>query len=164
MKQLSSKLALLCALLASMFMIACSQGGSGSAAAVDDSPEAVAFRYRQGLMRGIAWKVGQLRAMTAGDAPVDEAVFTKSANDLVTLAGMITEGFIPNSDVQGSAAQPDVWTNWSDFQAKAGEFQTGVQGLADAVNSGGYAAAQGLVQGVGQSCGNCHRPYRRRDE
>jgi len=166
MKQVSSKLALLGVLFTSMFVIACSQGGSGggAAAVVDDSPEAVAFRYRQGLMRSIAWKVGQLRGMAAGDIPVDEAVFKKSANDLVTLAGMIPEGFIPNSAVEGSAALPDVWTNWSDFTQKATDLQTGAQGLADAANTGGFAAAQGLVQGVGQGCGGCHRPYRRRDE
>ena len=163
MKMLSSKLALLGALLASMFVIACSQQAP-SGAAVDDSPEAEAFRYRQGLMRGVAWKMGQLRGMATGDVPVDEAVFKKAANDLVTLAGMIPEGFIPNSAVEGSAALPEVWTNWSDFTQKATEFQAGVQGLADAANTSGFAAAQGLVQGVGQSCGGCHRPYRRRVE
>ena len=51
MKIKSNTLALLGAVLTSMLIIGCSQGGGGAPAAVDDSPEAVAFRYRQGLMR-----------------------------------------------------------------------------------------------------------------
>jgi cytochrome c556 len=159
----SQKLAVLGASLVSLLVVACQPGGGS--ATVDDSPEAVAFRYRQGLMRGIAWKVAQLRGMAQGDITVDETSFKKHATDLATLAGMIPEGFIPNSgDIEGSAALPDVWANWNDFQTKAREFQTAAQGLADTANNSGFAAAQGMVQGVGQQCGNCHRPYRRRDD
>ena len=70
MKIKSNTLALLGAVLGSMLVIGCGQGGGGGApAAVDDSPEAVAFRYRQGLMRTIAWKVAQLRGMAAKRDP-----------------------------------------------------------------------------------------------
>jgi cytochrome c556 len=167
MKIKSNTLALIGAVLASMLVIGCSQGGGGGGAgaqAVDDSPEAVAFRYRQGLMRSIAWKVAQLRGMAAGEIPVNEEAFKKHANDVVILAGMIPEGFIPNSAVEGSAALPEIWTNMSDFRQKAVDFQTAAQGLATAANTGGSAAGQPLVQGVGQTCGGCHRPYRRRAE
>ena len=164
--KISNTLALLGAVLASMLIIGCSQegGGGGAPAAVDDSPEAVGFRYRQGLMRSIAWKVAQLRGMAAGEITVDEEMFKKHANDIVTLAGMIPEGFIPNSAVEGSAALPDIWTNFTDFKQKALDFQTAALGLAMAANTGGSAAGQPLVQGVGMTCGGCHRPYRRRAE
>jgi cytochrome c556 len=162
MKKLSRPLALLGAALASMLVIGCSPGGGG--AAVDDSPEATAFRYRQGVMRAIAFKVGQLRAMAQGEVPVDEADFRESTNELVSLSTMLPEGFIPNSDVEGSAALPEVWTNRADFEQKAAALQDAARGLADAANNQGFAAAQGLVQGVGETCGGCHRPYRRRAE
>jgi cytochrome c556 len=77
---------------------------------------------------------------------------------------MIVEGFIPNSAVEGSAALPEVWTNMADFQQKAADFQNAAQALADAANQNGFEAAKGMVQAVGQSCGGCHRPYRRRQE
>jgi cytochrome c556 len=164
MNTVSRPLVLLGAALASMLVIGCSPGGSGGGE-VDDSPEATAFRFRQGIMRAVAWKVGQLRAMADGDVPADDAVFRKGANELVSLSTMLPEGFIPNSgDVEGSAALAEIWTNRADFDQKAAEFQMAAQGLADAANSGGFAAAQGLVQGEGQTCGGCHRPYRRRDE
>ena len=95
---------------------------------------------------------------------MDEEVFKKHANDIVTLGGMIPEGFIPNSAVEGSAALPEIWMNWTDFTQKGVDFQTAASGLATAANTGGFAAAQSMVQGVGMTCGGCHRPYRRRHE
>ncbi|HEY8519241.1 MAG TPA: cytochrome c [Gammaproteobacteria bacterium] len=160
-----NRLSRMSALLGAAFSVAMVAGcGGGSGGAVDDSPEAVAFQYRQGIMRAIAYKVGQLRAMTQGEIPQDDMVFTKAAEDLEALAGMATEGFIPNSNVQGSAALPEIWSNWDDFVSKGRELERAAADLANAARQGGYQAGQGLVQAVGQTCGNCHRPYRRRSE
>jgi cytochrome c556 len=163
MKKLSRPLAMLGAVLASMLVIGCSQGGGD--AAVDDSPEGEAFRYRQAVMRAIAYKMGQLRGMAQGEVPMDEAAFREGTTELAALSTMLPEGFIPNSgEIAGSAALPDIWTNRADFEQKAADFQSAARALADAANTQGAAAAQGQVQGVGQTCGGCHRGYRRRDE
>jgi cytochrome c556 len=154
---------LLGASLVSLLVVSCG-GGGGGAATAEDTPESAAFHYRQGVMQAIAYKVGQARGMAQGEIPVDAAAFTKHASDVATLAGMITEGFIPNSAVEGSAALPEIWTNMSDFQAKAADLQNAAQALATAASSQGFEAAKGMVQAVGQSCGGCHRPYRRRQE
>jgi len=123
-----------------------------------------AFHYRQHLMETIAYKVAQIRGMEQGEIPVDAAAFTKHAGDVAALAGMIVEGFIPNSAVEGSAALPEVWTNRADFQQKAADLQGAAQALADAASQNGFEAAKGMVQAVSQGCGGCHRPYRRRQE
>jgi cytochrome c556 len=144
-------------------LAACGQQGGG-AAAVDDSPEYQAFQFRNGVMHGLAWKVGKLRAMAQGDIPVDNAVALKNAKDTAALAGMLADGFIPNSIVKDSLALPDIWKNFSDFQMKANDLQTAATALADATQANGFEAAKGMVQAVGQSCGGCHRPYRKRTE
>jgi cytochrome c556 len=148
--------------MVSMLVVAC--GGGGGTAVVDETPEGAAFQYRQAVMRSIAYKVGQARGMAQGEIPVDEAVFAKHASDVATLAGMIVEGFIPNSAVAGSAALPDVWTNMPDFQQKAADLQNAAQALATAASTQGFETAKGMVQAVGQTCGGCHRPYRQRQE
>ena len=150
--------------LVSLLVVACGGGGGTAQAPVDDTPEGAAFQYRRAVMQSIAYKVGQARGMAQGEIPVDAAAFTKHASDVATLAGMIVEGFIPNSAVEGSAALPDVWTNMPDFQAKAADLQNAAQALATAAQSQGFEAAKGMVQAVGQTCGGCHRPYRRRQE
>lgn len=162
MKTRSHKLALLGALLLPLFVASC--GGGGGAATEDDSPEANAFRFRDGLMQGISWKMTRIGGMASGDVPANNEQFTKDARDLAALAGMLTDGFIPNSIVKGSIALPEIWTNWSDFQAKAKALQDGAQGLADAAAQGGVDGAKGMVQAVRQTCGGCHRTYRHKDQ
>lgn len=161
MKKLST--ALLGALLVPLLVVSCGQQAP-STAAEEDTPETAAFHYRSGLMESIAWKVGQARGMAQGEIPVDEAAFAKHARDVVVLAGMIPEGFIANSAVEGSAALPEIWTNMADFQQKAMDLQNAAQALADAAAQNGFEASKGMVQAVGQACGACHRPYRRRQE
>jgi cytochrome c556 len=162
MNRHSAKIALLACFV--LTLAACGQQGGGAAAgaAADDSPEYQAFQFRDGAMHALAWKVGQLRAMAQGDIPVDGAVALKNVR--AALAGMLPDGFIPNSIVKGSLALPDIWKNFSDFQQKASDLQTAATALADATQANGFEASKGMVQAVGQSCGGCHRPYRKRDE
>jgi len=163
MKKLAMTLFLV--VLVPLLAVSCGgQNAPGGAAAQPDTPETAAFNYRDGLMKSIAWKVAKLRGMAQGEVTVDEAAFKKHAHDVATLAGMITEGFIPNSAVPGSAALPEIWMNFADFTQKAADLQTAAQALADAAEQNGFEAAKGMVDAVGKSCGGCHRPYRRRQE
>ena len=161
---------LLSAVLVPMLVVSCggqkspAGGGGGGAAAQADTPEGAAFGFRDGVMKAVAWKVGKLRGMAQGEIPVDEAAAKKYAHDVAALAGMIAEGFIPNSIVPGSAATPDIWANFPDFTAKAEDLKTAAQALADAADANGFEASKGMVQAVGSSCGACHRPYRKRQE
>jgi cytochrome c556 len=149
---------------ASLVSVLAACGGGGGGAAIPDTPEGQAFEYRVGVMHAVAYKVARLRAMAMGEIPVDQEQFVKDANDTAALASMIPEGFIPNSAIEGSAALPEVWTNNADFKAKATELQNSAQALATAAQQNGFEAAKGMVQAVGGGCGNCHRPYRRRQE
>ena len=155
---------LLSVVLVPMLVVSCGGQKAPAGAALPDTPETAAFNFRDGLMKAIQWKVGKLRGMAQGEVTVDEALFKKSAHDVVTLAGMITEGFIPNSIVQGSAATPEIWMNFPDFTQKAADLKTAAQALADAADQNGFEASKGLVDAVGKSCGGCHRPYRKRQE
>jgi cytochrome c556 len=161
MKQLSHRAALIAVLVFPLF--ACGPQAP-TAAAVDDSPEGQAFEYRKGLMHAVAWKVGKLRGMAQGDIPVDNTAALKHARDTAAIGGMMAEGFIPNSTVAGSGALPEIWTNFADFEQKARDLETAATALADATQANGFEAAKGMVQAVGQTCGGCHRPYRRREE
>ena len=166
MKIRSATFSIMGALLTLGVLSACQgQSGGGGAAAVDpDSPEGRAFLFRQAVMRVAANKSATIGGMARGEIPVDEAVFAKSLNDLVVVAGMITEGFMPQGAPEGSRALPEIWTNWADFQQKGQDLVTAVQGVADATRTGGFAAGSPLVQGMAGNCGGCHRTYRMRTE
>lgn len=136
--------------------------GGGAGPTVPDTPEGAAFTFRTSLMETIAWKMTQVGGMADGEIPVDEEAFRKHTSDVAALAGMVPDGFIPNSAIEGSAALPDIWTNMADFQAKAADFQSAAQALATTAQQNGFEAAKGMVQAVRQTCGGCHRPYRQR--
>jgi cytochrome c556 len=141
-------------------LAACSGGGTGPT--IPDTPEGRAFEFRSAVMEAIYWKMAQVGGMADGEIPVDEQAFREHARDLAALAGMVTDGFIPNSAIEGSAALPEIWTNLADFQAKAADFENAATSLANAAEQSGFEAAKGMVQSVRGTCGACHRPYRRR--
>lgn len=148
----------------SFLSLAACGGGGGGPAADAETPEGEAYAYREAVMHLIADKMGTIGGMAREEIPVDEAVFTKATADLVALSGMILEGFEVQGIATGSRSLPEIWTEWDDFQQKANDLATAAAGLAQAATTGGFAAAQGLVQGTAGNCGGCHRVYRERTE
>ena len=138
--------------------------GGGGQAELEDTPEAAAFLFRQAVMRVTANKMLTISGMARGEIPVDEAVFTKAANDVATMAGMATEGFMPQGIPNGSRAEPTIWEDWSDFEERARNFQDAAQAVAEAAESGGFDAAQSLVRPLQDTCGACHSTYRAPEE
>ena len=138
---------------ASLLVIA----GSVVAQPPQKSPEEKALEYRKSIFTALSWKSGQLdAAKTAGDA----AAFRQHAEDMVYLGGLITEGFIPNSLIEGSEAKPEVWEDWDGFVEKADNFQA----LATELASPGYDMADFDPRGFGgDACGSCHRDFKERD-
>jgi len=145
-------------------VLALSACGSGAPEVDTTTPEGQAYVFRESVMTILAAKMTTIGGMAREEIPLDEAVFTKSVNDLAAVSGMLPEGFMPEGMPPGSRALPEIWSNWADFQQKAADLQNAAQGLADAVETGGFAAAQGLVQSTAGTCGGCHRTYRAPDE
>jgi cytochrome c556 len=145
---------------ASLALVALAGCGGGGAPMADDSPEGQAYAYRQAVMDLIAAKMGTVGGMARGDIPDDQAAFTKAAADLVTLTGMIAEGFQTQGIAAGSRSLPDIWSNMADFQAKAQDTVNAVTAVANAAQSGNFAGAKELAGNIGGTCGACHRPYR----
>jgi cytochrome c556 len=112
MNKASSTLTLIGAVAAMTLLAAC---GGGGAPAEDDSPEGQAYLYRHSVMELVARKNAVLGGMARGEVPDDEALFRKSAADLVVLAGMIDEGFEQEGIAPGSRAMPEIWSNMGDF-------------------------------------------------
>lgn len=148
------------AIAASAALLVLAGCGGGGAPVVDDSPEAQAYEYRHAVMELIAAKMAIVGGMARGDIPDDQASFTKAASDLVTLAGMATEGFQTEGIVAASRATPDIWANMGDFEAKAQDTANAINAVAAAAQSGDFAGAKELATNIGGTCGGCHRPYR----
>ena len=66
----------------------------------------------------------------------------------------------PNAGHNNNRAKPEIWSDWSGFSAKIEEFQGATANLAATLRSADATAWSAALQAVGQSCANCHRPYR----
>lgn len=159
MKRLTNYVGVIAATSVALLVAACG-GSGGGGAVVEDSPAGRAYTFRHAVMELVAAKNAVLGGMSRGEIPDDQARFTKAATDLVALAGMATEGFETEGIVAGSRALPDIWTNMSDFNQKAADFQSAARAVAEAAVGGNFQGAKELAGGIGQTCGACHRPYR----
>lgn len=131
---------------------------SGQAALADETIEERAYEFRHGIFEAIAWKFG---ALIQTSAKGDKAGFTKAAKDMAYLSTMTVEGFIPNSQVEGSLAKPSVWEDRATYEKKAKAFTEAVNELASA----DYDISTFNYKTFGsEQCGGCHRDFKHKEK
>ena len=82
------------------------------------------------------------------------------AQSLNSFAKQVPALFPAGSDTGDTKAKPAVWTNFSDFTAKAQAFETESGKLVQVVATGDKAAIQKQFGAVGGTCKGCHDTYR----
>lgn len=128
---------------------------SASVSAQQDTrtPEDKAYQYRDGVFHALEWKMGQ---MIQAKIQVDKQAFQKHAGDMAYLAGLIDEGFIDNSIVEGSKAKPEIWQDREDFSRRANKLQQAAAAFAESGDIEGFDPRKF----GGDTCGACHRNYK----
>ena len=130
----------------------------GCASAQRMKPEE-AIDARQKLMKsqGEAWKNIQDKTK-AGDV----AGVVPEAQKLVDTSHQIPALFPEGSlGPTKTAAKPEIWQKWPEFEAAAKNLTTQSEKLRDTAKTGDSAATQAVVQTFGrQACGTCHTPFR----
>jgi cytochrome c556 len=118
--------------------------------------EAVAERQKLMKANGEAWKGAQAKAK-AGDLPGVAA----EADVMATNAKKIPPLFPPGSLEGKTAAKPEIWQKWPEFEASAKNFEMEATKLRDTARTGDKAATDAIVKDFGKkACGNCHTPFR----
>ncbi|HEY5666841.1 MAG TPA: cytochrome c [Gammaproteobacteria bacterium] len=143
-------------------LAACAGGGGPSYD--PDSPEGQAYEYRDAVMYLAGVRMQLINNMAREQIDLDEAAFVKAATELATLTAMMPEGFGTDVLVAESLSEPSIWENIDDFNARMNNAIEATAALAEAAQTGGFAAAQQLVVGsptTSSNCSNCHNAYRR---
>lgn len=118
------------------------------------------IKYRQNYMNAISGHTGALRRLKDGLFHA-EGHIQMHAEALAKLARDITLLF-PEGTLEGKTdAKPEIWENWADFEARAGETRQAAQALLDAVESGDGAAIDARFGELTDTCKACHRPFRK---
>ena len=131
--------------------------GLGSLASQPAFADAV--KDRQEAMKSISKANKTLRA-AAKDGKADEV--EKQAKMIVALADKLPTLFPKGTDrgtldPKTTRAKPEIWTNWSDFEKKAGDLKSMAMQIASAAGKGDLSMAG---EGVNKSCGGCHKAFR----
>jgi cytochrome c556 len=118
--------------------------------------DVVADRQRLMKLNGASWKDIQDKAK-AGQI---EAIAV-NAETMALSAPHIPGLFPAGSLTQKSAAKPEIWQKWAEFEAAAKNFQVQAEKLRDTARSKNVEATQALLKDFGRNaCGACHQPFR----
>jgi cytochrome c556 len=116
---------------------------------------------RQGLFKLQAFVFGPVGGMLRG-APFDAAVAQKAGARLQVLGGLIPEVFAKDTHTftLTTKAREGIWTNKSDFDAKANDLVKAAADLEAAAKTGDADATKKAAGAVGKTCGACHDQFR----
>ena len=143
-------------------LVACAGGGGPSYD--PDSPEGQAYEFRHAAMYLAGVRMEFINNMAREQIPLDEAAFVKATAELAVLTAMMPEGYDTDVLVAESLSEPSIWSNFDDFEARMNNAIEATAALAEAAQSGGFAAAQPLVvttPTTSSNCSSCHNAYRR---
>jgi len=117
---------------------------------------------RQGLFKVQGFVFGPVGGMLRG-GKFDAAVAEKAGQRLEITGGLIPELFARDTHTftgTPTKAREGIWTNKSDFDAKANDLVKAAADLEAAAKTGDEAATKKAAAGVGKACGACHDQFR----
>ena len=118
------------------------------------------IQYRQNYMNAISGHTGAIRRLKDGrfSAEGHLQMHTEAVAELTRDIALL----FPEGTGEGKTdAKPEIWENWPDFEARAGESRQAAQALLDAVQSGDAGAIDTRFGELTQTCKGCHRPFRK---
>ena len=113
---------------------------------------------RQRLMKlhGALWKDIQDKSKAGNIEGI-----TVSAEALALSATRIPALFPEGSQSEKSAAKPEIWQKWPEFEQGAKRLQSESEKLRDVSKTKDANATQAVIKDFGRNaCGSCHTPFR----
>ncbi len=118
--------------------------------------DAIAERQRLMKLNGALWRDAQDKAK-AGQFEAIAVDAEAMAINAPAIPALFPEGSLSDK----SAAKPEIWQKWSEFEASVKNFQAWSEKLRDAARSKNADATQAVMREFGKNaCGSCHTPFR----
>ena len=121
-----------------------------------------AIKYRKAQMWLIVHHFGSMGDVVKGKTPYDQADFAANALAVEMLAGLGWDAFLtPGSDRGDTRLKSDALKEPAKLLAAAEAFEAAAANLATAADSGELVKIKPPFGAVAQTCGGCHKPYRK---
>ena len=141
----------------------CAAGATQALAA--DEPENV-IKYRQAVMKAIGGHIGAIAGVVKGEVSYtgDVAAHARGIQEMSQLVSKLFPKGTDSGMHKNTRALPAIWQDWDKFGAAVKAFQDASANLVKIAEAGDPAAFGGGLQGLGKSCGGCHKPFRAEKE
>jgi cytochrome c556 len=120
------------------------------------------IKTRQADMKQMGKQLKAIKGII--DAGGDATAVVGPANRLVEIAGLIPTLFPQGSDQGKTGAKPEIWEKWDEFTEHADDLKNEAAMLASAGQSGDLAIVRAQFDKTARICGDCHKPFRSRDD
>jgi cytochrome c556 len=122
--------------------------------AADDEGD---IKYRQAVMKGVAGHAGAIAQIAKGKVS-HSAALKGHTHALLELSKLVPSAF-KNKTMGESRSKGGVWSDWSGFDGKAGEFERAALAV-DKAAAQGPGAVKGKLGALFDTCKGCHKEYR----
>jgi len=86
------------------------------------------------------------------------------AGQMADMAQLIAPAFKKNIPTRATDAKPEIWKDWTKFEAAIVDFEEAARNLESAAQGPDAAAVGPAMKALGKTCGGCHKQFRRPKE
>lgn len=134
-----------------------------SFAVVQAQEDEALVQYRQKVMQSYGASMGAIGDIMKNKLPYQNHILVH-AQDIQRISTIVPEAFKKDIAAGKTDAKPDIWKEWDKFTAAAEAMGQEAAELARVAQGGNTEALAAQVKKVGDTCGNCHKPYRKPKE
>jgi cytochrome c556 len=121
------------------------------------------IQYRQKVMVSNGANMGAIGDILKNKLPYASHI-TVHAQEIQRMSTLIPDTFKKDIAAGKTDAKPEIWKEWDKFTAAADAMGMEAAELAKIAQSGNMEAIAAQVKKLSETCGNCHKPYRKPKE
>jgi cytochrome c556 len=123
--------------------------------------ETAYVKYRQSVMKAVGGNMAAIADVLKERLPLTGNV-AAHARQLEIAGGLIEPAFEREVLAGKTEARPEIWENWVDFVALAGQMTQRSRELAQVAGSADTRTLAAHFKALARTCGQCHRKFRSR--
>lgn len=132
--------------------------------AIVQAQEDEAFiQYRQKVMTSNGANMGAIGDILKNKLPYQSHIAVH-ALEIQRMSTVVPDAFKKNIAAGKTDAKPEIWKEWDKFTDAANAMGVEAAELAKVAQNGNMEAIGAQVKKLGETCGNCHKPYRKPKE
>jgi len=130
---------------------------------VQAQDDAAFIQYRQKVMTSNGANMGAIGDILKNKLPYQSNIQVH-AQEIQRMSTLIPGAFKKDVAAGKTDAKPEIWKEWDKFAAAADALGREAAELATVAQGGNMEAIGAQVKKLSDTCGNCHKPYRKPKE